>query len=79
MALKDELPGFVKGSEDLGGQLRELLAVVVKLCEAEEARSEAAALAAQEAPEGGSAESAADEAPATEAPAPKAPAKAPAK
>ena len=34
MSLKAQLPTFEKGSPDLGGQLRELLAVVVKLCEA---------------------------------------------
>lgn len=36
MSLKAQLPSFEKGSADLGGQLRELLAVVVKLCEAVE-------------------------------------------
>ena len=42
MALKDEVPEFIVGSPDLGGQLRSLAAVVFKLCEAEEARLEAA-------------------------------------
>ena len=42
MALKDEVPEFAKGSPDLGAQLRDLAAVVLKLCEAEEARLEAA-------------------------------------
>lgn len=43
MALKDSVPEFVKGSPDLGSQLRDLAAVVVALCEAEEARLEASA------------------------------------
>lgn len=42
MALKDEVPDLKSGSPDLGGQLRALAAVVFKLCEAEEARLEAA-------------------------------------
>lgn len=42
MALKDEVPEFIVGSPDLGGQLRALAGVVFKLCEAEEARLEAA-------------------------------------
>ena len=42
MALTDEVPEFIVGSSDLGGQLRSLAAVVFKLCEAEEARLEAA-------------------------------------
>jgi hypothetical protein len=42
MALKDEVPAFKVGSPDLGGQLRALAAVVFQLCEAEEARLEAA-------------------------------------
>jgi hypothetical protein len=37
MALKDKLPAFEKGSPSLGDQLRELLAVVVEICEAIEA------------------------------------------
>lgn len=41
MALKDEVPSFEKGSPDLGAQLRELAAVVLKLCEATEAASKA--------------------------------------
>jgi hypothetical protein len=41
MALKDEVPEFISGTPDLGGQLRALAAVVFKLCEAEEARLEA--------------------------------------
>jgi len=41
MALKDEVPSFEKGSPDLGRQLRELAAVVFKLCEATEAASAA--------------------------------------
>ncbi|PRB44339.1 hypothetical protein CQ020_03780 [Arthrobacter sp. MYb23] len=36
MSLKEQLPSFEKGSADLGGQLRDLLAVVVKLCESVE-------------------------------------------
>lgn len=48
MALKDEVPSFEKGSPDLGAQLRELAAVVLKLCEATEAAS--AAVAAPKAP-----------------------------
>jgi hypothetical protein len=43
MALKDEVPSFEKGSPDLGSQLRELAAVVLKLCEATEAASAASA------------------------------------
>jgi hypothetical protein len=43
MALKDEVPSFKLGSPDLGGQLRDLAKVVKALCEAEEARLEAAA------------------------------------
>ena len=46
MALTDNVPEFVTGSPDLGGQLRALAAVVFQLCEAEEAR-----LAASKAPE----------------------------
>lgn len=42
MALKNEVPEFKVGSPDLGGQLRALAAVVLALCEAEEARLEAA-------------------------------------
>jgi hypothetical protein len=42
MALKNEVPEFIVGSPDLGGQLRALAAVVFQLCEAEEARLEAA-------------------------------------
>lgn len=43
MALKDEVPEFKAGTPDLGGQLRALAKVVLALCEAEEARSEASA------------------------------------
>ena len=43
MALKDEVPLFEKGSPELGRQLRELAAVVFKLCEAVEAASAAPA------------------------------------
>jgi hypothetical protein len=51
MALKDEVPSFEKGSPDLGGQLRELAAVVAKLCVAQEALDAAsAAPAAPKAP-----------------------------
>jgi hypothetical protein len=37
MSLKDEVPTFVKGSPALGDQLRDLAAVVTKLCELLEA------------------------------------------
>ena len=37
MALKDNLPSFERGSANLGDQLRELLAVVVEICERLEA------------------------------------------
>lgn len=43
MALKDSVPLFEKGSPDLGGQLRELAAVVLALCEATEAEDAAKA------------------------------------
>jgi uncharacterized heparinase superfamily protein len=42
MALTDDVPAFKVGSPDLGGQLRELARIVKVLCEAEEARLEAA-------------------------------------
>lgn len=45
MALKDEVPAFKVGSPDLGGQLRALAAVVLALCEAQEAASKAPAAA----------------------------------
>ncbi len=44
MTLKAEVPEFKVGSPDLGGQLRALAAVVVALCEAEEARVAASAM-----------------------------------
>lgn len=43
MSLTEKVPAFKVGSPDLGGQLRDLAAVVLALCEAEEARLEAAA------------------------------------
>ena len=41
--MKHEVPEFKVGSPDLGGQLRSLAAIVLALCEAEEARSAASA------------------------------------
>ena len=60
MSLKAQLPSFEKGSADLGGQLRQLLAVVVQICEAIEAEST---------PDETPVEAPADEKPADEAPA----------
>jgi hypothetical protein len=42
MTLKAKLPSLAKGSANLGEQLRELLAVVVELCDAVERLEEAA-------------------------------------
>ncbi len=42
MTLKAKLPSLEKGSANLGEQLRELLAVVVELCDAVERLEEAA-------------------------------------
>lgn len=67
MALKDKLPTLEAGSPDLGGQLRQLLAVVVEICErieADEVEAETPAEAPAESPE-------ADEAPVATKPASK--------
>jgi len=50
MSLKDELPSLEKGSPDLGGQLRALRDVVLKLVEAVEANPEAFAAGGAVAP-----------------------------
>jgi len=50
MALKDDLPSFEKGSANLGAQLRELLAVVVEICERIEAGDPPADAPVDEAP-----------------------------
>lgn len=70
MALKDKLPTLEAGSPDLGGQLRQLLAVVVEICERIEA-DEVEAETSAEVPEAPAESPEADEAPAVTKPASK--------
>jgi len=73
MTLKAKLPSFEKGSANLGDQLRELLAVVVELCDIVEPETPADEVVEdkQEAPEAASDEPVDEKAPAATKPASK--------